>query len=122
MEIRKHLKLITDIAEEASLNLPIEEIESTDNSELIKFTKFQLFQAKSRLYKEIGAAKIEAAKTKVKDELERLANLSLAELQEKMVGLMPQTQFRNLEQLDKGEILKLIEDSLILDNMLDDKE
>lgn len=122
MKNRKHFKLITDIAEEASLNLPIEEIESSDNSEIIRFVKFQQFQAKSRLYKEIGTAKVEAAKIKIKEEFERIAVLPIEKLQLELTNLMPQTQFRNLEQLDKDEILKIIEDTLILEKMSDDEE
>jgi len=122
MESRKYFKLMTDIAEEASLNLPIEEIESTDNTELIRFSRYQLFQAKSKLYKEIGIAKVEEATNKIKDELKRMADLPLELLQRELIRLIPQTQFRNLDKLDKKEILKLIEDSLILENLSDDEE
>ncbi|MCT4589110.1 MAG: hypothetical protein N4A71_14910 [Carboxylicivirga sp.] len=122
MDNRKYFKLMTNIAEEASLNLPLEDIQSTDKTELVKFSKFQLFKAKSKLFKEIGTAKIEAAKNKVQVELKSIATLPIEALQNKLASLMPQTQFRNLEKLDKDEILKLIEDSLILDNLDEDDE
>lgn len=122
MNKKKYFNAISDIHLEGCLNLPIEELESFDNSGNIKHLKYQAFQAKKKLNKDRNRASIEEAEYKVKEKMEGLMNLSIEALQELLLAKTPNVQFRNFEKLDKEELINILGDYMLLDDLDEDDE
>jgi hypothetical protein len=122
MEKREYFKLISQIELEACLNLPIDELEIFDNSLNLKHIKFQSFQAKSEVNRERNRINLKETSSKIKSKVENLLNLPIEKLQEMLLTRSPNMQFRNLDKLDKNEIIKILGDYMLLDDLENENE
>lgn len=122
MNKRDYLKRMSELMIEGCIELPIEEMESFDNTENIKHARFQIFQAKKSLFQERNRLFLEKASTKVKEKIALLAEKPIEKLQEMLLSRSPNMQFRNLDKLDKEELIKILGDYMLLEDIEDDNE
>ena len=122
MEKRKYLKLISDIEVEGCLKLPVSDLEEFDNTFILKQIKFQSFKAKSELNRKKNEICLNDSFNLVKSKIDKLFTLSIEQLQEMLLKRSPSMQFRNLDKLDKEEIIKILGDYMQLDNLENEEE
>lgn len=122
MEEKKYFNSISRIHLEACLTLPIEELEAFDNAVSLKHIKFQFFQSKKELFKERNSILIDELKQRIKDKVSQLADMPTDALQEMLLQRSPNMQFRNLDKLEKDEIIRILEDYMLLENWEDEIE
>jgi len=122
MDKRKYLKLISQINLDGCISLPINELEDFDNTLIIKHIKLQAFQAKSALNRERNELNIKKTTSKIKSQVENLFSLPIEKLQEMLLTRSPNMQFRNLDKLDKDEIIKILGDYMLLDDLENEDE
>jgi hypothetical protein len=117
MNSKEYFNRISNLELEASINRPIEEFESSDNANVLKFIKRQKFSQNAVLNKEkyfVLFAKITQA---TKEKIEALQSLSLESLLSILNQRDVQYQFRNLDKLDADQIRDIISDLYILDEL-----
>ena len=122
MDNKQFFKNISEIHLEGCLELPIEELVTFDNSHNIKNIKFSSFQAKKNLFIEQNNVLIEQATQKIKDKVNKIIDLPIEALQEMLLQRSPNMQFRNFEKLERDELLRILEDYMILDDLEDENE
>lgn len=122
MDKKKYFNTISQIHLEGCLDLPVEELESFDNSVNLKHLKFQYFQAKKSMFKERNSIILEEGIQKVKDKVNQLLELPIETLQKMLLQRSPNMQFRNFDKLDKNELIKILEDYMLLDDLENENE
>jgi hypothetical protein len=122
MDKKKYFNTISQIHLEGCLDLPVEELESFDNSVNLKHLKFQYFQAKKSMFKEYNSIILEEGIQKVKDKVNQLLELPIETLQKMLLQRSPNMQFRNFDKLDKNELIKILEDYMLLDDLENENE
>lgn len=122
MDKKKYFNTISQIHLEGCLDLPVEELESFDNSVNLKHLKFQYFQAKKSMFKERNSIILEEGIQKVKDKVNQLLELPIETLQKMLLQRSPNMQFRYFDKLDKNELIKILEDYMLLDDLENENE
>lgn len=117
MEKRAYLKLVSEINLEGCLKLPINELESFDNTINLKHQRYQQFQAKKSIFKERSHIFLKETSIKIKEEVNKLVDLPMEVLQEMLLKRSPNMQFRNLDKIEKEELIKILEEYMLLDNL-----
>lgn len=122
MSNKKYFNSVSDIHLEGCLNLPLKDLESFENTSNIKHLKFQAFQAKKELNKDHNRGLLKDAEKKIKERVKELENFTKEALQEMLLEKTPNMQFRNFEKLDKEELIKILEDYMLLDDLDEDNK
>lgn|SRR5690554_6527549 len=122
MSNKKYFNSVSDIHLEGCLNLPLKDLEPFENSGNIKHLKFQAFQAKKEFNKEHYRGILKEAENRIKERVKELENFTKEALQEILLEKTPNMQFRNFEKLDKEELIKILEDYMLLDDFDEDNE
>lgn len=117
MNSKEYFNRISNLELEASINRPIEEFESSDNANVLKFIKRQKFSQNAVLNKEKYSVLFAKITQATKEKIEALQSLSLESLLSILNQRDVQYQFRNLDKLDADQIRDIISDLYILDEL-----
>jgi hypothetical protein len=117
MNTKEYFNRISSLELEASVNRPIEEFESMDNSDTLRFIKRQKFIQNAALNKEKYSDLFEKITQITKEKIEALKSLSLESLLFILNERDVKYQFRNLDNLDADQIRDIITDLYILDEL-----
>lgn len=117
MSSKEYFNRISNLELEASINRPIEEFESSDNANVLRFIKRQKFSQNAALNKEKYSVIFAKITLTTKEKIEALQSLSLESLLSIINEREVQFQFRNLHKLDAGQIRDIIADLYILDEL-----
>lgn len=117
MNSKNYFKRISDLELEATLNLPFEDLETSDNANILRFIKRQKFSQKAALNKEKYSVLFAKITETTKEKIEALQSLSLESLLAIINEREVQFQFRNLNKLDADQIRDIIADLYILDEL-----
>jgi hypothetical protein len=117
MERRKSLINMSLIEMEACITLPIEEIESFDNSNNFQLMKFNRFNSKAVLNKERALLYLENISEKTKEKIDSLIEVPLEKLTEMILSRRTNFQFRNMDKLEKEDLIEILSDYYLLEDM-----
>jgi hypothetical protein len=117
MKAEEYFKRISNLELEASINLPIEEFETCDNSKTLKFIRKQKFIQRAELNKEKYSEIFAKITSGTKEKIEALQNYSIEALLSIINSRDVQYQFRNLEKLDENQLRDIIADLYLLDEL-----
>ncbi|MCH2229186.1 MAG: hypothetical protein MK105_02485 [Crocinitomicaceae bacterium] len=121
MEDKAILNIISSLEVEATLETPINELETFDNVESIKFIKRQKFKQKALLNKEKYAIQLNSIGAEAREKIESLKNISTEALLHLIKQRDVNFQFRNLEKLDENQLREILEDLYLLDELSDEE-
>lgn len=121
MEKRKSLINMSLIEMEACVSLPIGEIESFDNSNNLKLMRLNRFNSKVNLNKEKAQIYIENISEKTKGKIDSLIEFPLEKLTEMILSRRTNFQFRNMDKLQKEDLIEILSDYYLLEDMEDNE-
>lgn len=117
MNSKEYFNRVSSLELEASLNRPLDEFESSDNANVLKFIKRQKFSQNAALNKEKFSVLFAKITQATKEKIEALQDLSHESLLSILDKREVQYQFRNLDKLDTNQIRDIITDLYILDEL-----
>lgn len=117
MSNRNEFKLLTEIDLEKCIHSSIAELDPFENAFSLKTIKNKIFKAQSGINKERQILRMSNAASRVQNKIDELLNLSIEALQEKLLIKTPLVQFRNYKELDKDDLIKILEDYYILEEI-----